>query len=87
MSRTDHQRPRGELFHAGQLLPLVLLPLLALLPPETRGESLAAAALLISILALHAWTDPRLRTARILFLVVATLALPAAGAALAPGAV
>jgi O-antigen ligase len=79
-------RPQGEPIHAGQLIPLLLLPLLALRPPENPGWSMAAAAVLIAFLVLLAWNGSGRTAERALFLAAAALALPAAWAAQAPGA-
>jgi O-antigen ligase len=86
VSRTSHPDLSGAPPDPARWIPLALFPLLALLPPETRGESMAASAALVALLALRAWNHGERRTERILLVVAAALALPAAWAALAPGA-
>ena len=70
-----------------RLIVFSLLPVLALFPPETRGESMAGCAALIAVLALVAWrrgsTNP---SGQATLLLAAAVALPLAWVAAAPGA-
>ena len=79
-------RPRLELSPA-RLLVLSLLPILALLPPETRGESMAGCAALIAVLALMGWRRSGANlSGQATLLVIAAVALPLTWVALAPAA-
>ena len=64
-----------------------LLPVLALFPPETRGESMAGCATLIAVLALISWrrSGTNLPGQATLF-VIAAVAMPLTWVALAPAA-
>jgi hypothetical protein len=86
VSRTDHQSPFGSQRNPARWIPLVVLPLLALLPPETRGESMAATALLIAVLSLCAWRAGAWTGEQLAVVIAAVLVIPSARFALAPGA-
>lgn len=86
MSETIHHDPIGEERNPARWVVLVLLALLALLPPETRGESLAAAAALVAVLAACAWRAGSRSREQLLLVVAAALAIPLIRFALAPGA-
>lgn len=85
MSAGTPTAPTGDEPRSARILVFVLLPLCALMPPETRGEALAGAAALIVLLALLCcgrWSRPASA-----LLVAAGLLAPVLGrAALAPGA-
>jgi O-antigen ligase len=79
-------RPRLELSPA-RFLVLSLLPILALLPPETRGESMAGCAALIAVLALVGWRRSGASlSGQPTLLVITAVALPLTWVALAPAA-
>jgi O-antigen ligase len=67
-------------------IPLLLLLLLCFLPPETRGESMAACSFLIALLALATWRAQVAGAGKVAFVIAAALALPAAMSAMAPAA-
>ena len=79
-------RPGLDLSPA-RLVVLSLLPLLALFPPETRGESMAGCAALIAVLALLGWRRGSASlSGQATLLLIAAVALPLTWAALAPAA-
>ena len=79
-------RPGLELSPA-RLVVLSLLPVLALFPPETRGESMAGCATLIAVLALIGWRRSGASlSGQATLLVIAAVALPLTWVALAPAA-
>jgi O-antigen ligase len=65
---------------------LVLLLLLSIFPPETRGESMAVCSALIALLALMAWREAESGVGRLVMVVAAAVAIPAAMSAKAPAA-
>ncbi len=70
-----------------RLILVSLVVLLPLLPPETRGESMAGCAALIAILAALRWLSPELPGRGEAWLVLGlVLAVPVARASMAPGA-
>jgi hypothetical protein len=84
-SPPDLPSPHDE--YRQHLIPLALICVLPLFPPETRGESMAGSALLILLLCLLSWSG-RLSAARALPLALGLLLyFPALLLALAPGAV
>ena len=79
-------RPDLELSPA-RLVVLSLLPVLALFPPETRGESMAGCATLIAVLALIGWRRSGASlSGQATLLVIAAVAMPPTWIALAPAA-
>jgi len=79
-------RPGSELSPA-RLIVFALLPVLALFPPETRGESMAGCAALIAVLALIGWRRSGASpSGQATLLVIAAVALPLTWVALAPAA-
>ncbi len=82
-----HRAPAGSANLAARVLTLSTLALLILLPPETRGESMVACAVLIALATLVAWRpDDSTRTGQILLLFGVGLAVVFGRAAAAPGA-
>ena len=70
-------------------IPLALLPLLALFPPETRGESMSGCVLLLVLLVLLTWLRPREPASAswvLPLLLLPAAAVPMALSALSPGA-
>jgi O-antigen ligase len=67
-------------------VPLVLLLLLAIFPPETRGDSMVACSALVALHVLLSWREVTAVSGRSLVLVAAALALPAAMTAGSPAA-
>ena len=61
MTADAHPSRPGSLPPPSHLIVLCLLPLLAWLPPETRGESMAGCAVLLALLALSNWRSSATR--------------------------
>ncbi|MCP3980409.1 MAG: hypothetical protein GY716_13990 [bacterium] len=72
--------------HPFHLIPLCALALIGVLPPETRGESLAGVALLLAALALLTARESFAQARSVGLVVVAVCALPLLLVARAPGA-
>jgi len=84
-SPPDFPSPHDE--YRQHLIPLALICVLPLFPPETRGESMAGSALLILMLGLLNWRGRLTATGALPLALGLLLYFPALLLALAPGAV